>query len=287
MIELRNGGAELDLLPEVGGAIARFAIDGRDVLRPTVSGIFDPLRTSSFPLVPFANRIANGRFDFRGQTVRLPRNFGEHPHVLHGQGWQGAWRVQSRSTNGVALAFDHAADAWPWDYDALQTFTLEPDSLRIALRLTNRSLLPMPASIGFHPYFMRTPETRIRAEVDGAWLSDDGIPTIKTGPSHFLDLAIGAKVAAAPFVDHCHFGWRGSATVEQPEFQRSILLTGSAELAFLHLYIPREADFFCVEPVSAMPDALNRGEPFDVTGQRVIAPAETFSAVMTIAIRAP
>jgi aldose 1-epimerase len=73
----------------------------------------------------------------------------------------------------------------------------------------------MPFSLGFHPYFPNTPEARLRADVAGVWLSDAaGIPTERAKSSHFLDLANGA--APTSFVDHCHFGWDGRATIAQP-----------------------------------------------------------------------
>ncbi len=282
MITLRNGGAELDLLPEVGGAVSRFALDGHAVLRATPAGTKDVLQTACFPLVPFANRIANGVFTFAGEQVRLARNFGDHPHTLHGQGWQSAWLVQSRGESTTTLAFDHAARGWPWDYTARQTFELGPSSLRIELEIVNRSDRAMPFSLGFHPYFPSAPETRLRANVAGVWLSDDTcIPTERAEASHFLDLTNGA--ALTPFVDHCHFGWDGRATISQPHLGRDLLLTASAGLGFLHCYIPRDAGFFCVEPVSAMPDAFHHAP--GIGGARELKPGESRAVSMTLTVR--
>ncbi|MEI9886480.1 MAG: aldose 1-epimerase [Rhizomicrobium sp.] len=284
MIALRSGGAVLDLLPGIGGAVSRFAVEGTDVLRPAPAGTADVLQTGCFALVPFANRIAGGVFDFQGETIRLPRNFGDHPHALHGQGWQSAWEVGARSESAATLTFEHAADAWPWDYTAEQSFTLAPRSLRIGLTLVNRSARAMPASLGFHPYFERTPRTVLRAAVDGVWLSDETcIPTRAAGPAQFLDLMKGAPLATAPFVDHCHFGWRGEAIIEQPEHRRVLALTASDALTFLHCFVPQNAGFFCVEPVSAMPDAVHH--PVNSSGLRVLAPNESLSVAMTIAVR--
>ena len=47
-----------------------------------------------FPLVPYANRIANGRFAFAGDEVQLRRNWDRDPHPLHGQGWRSAWTIE-------------------------------------------------------------------------------------------------------------------------------------------------------------------------------------------------
>lgn len=284
MITLRSGGAVLDLLPEIGGAVSRFAVDGSDVLRPAPPGTTDVLQTACFALVPFANRIAGGTFVFGGETIWLPRNFGDHPHVLHGHGWQNPWRVIAQDEQGATLAYEHAGDAWPWAYAAEQRFALGPRALRIELKIVNRSARAMPFSLGFHPYFERIADTVLRADVRGVWLSDATcIPTERAEASHFLDLVNGAPLAAAPFVDHCHFGWRGEAGIEQESRRRKLVLTASPELTFLHCYVPQDAGFFCVEPVSAMPDAFNR--PSDSASLRVIAPTESFAVAMTLAVR--
>ena len=283
MIALRSGGAVLDLLPEVGGAVSRFSVDGADVLRAAPARTQDVLQTGCFPLVPFANRIANGLFDFGGETIRLPRNFGDHPHVLHGQGWQSRWHVETLGQSTAQLSFDHAAGVWPWRYSARQSFELTPHSLHIGLAILNLDSRAMPVSLGFHPYFLRLPQTRLQADVKGVWLSDEpGIPTRRAAPSHFLDLAKGAPLAAAPFVDHCHFGWSGKATIEQPDQGRELRFSASPELDFLHCYVPTDANYFCVEPVSAMPDAFHhRDFP---NGLRALQRDESFTVSLQISV---
>lgn len=284
LLTLRSGGAVLDLVPEIGGAVSRFGVDGIDVLRPAPRDARDVLQMACFPLVPFANRIAHGVFDFDGETIVLPRNFGDHPHVLHGQGWQSAWRVVAQSADAATLVFEHRAGAWPWDYIAQQSFTLTPKTLRIDLTLTNRGGRAMPANLGFHPYFERTPRSALRADVQGLWLSDEtGIPAKRAGAAHFLDLASGAPLARAPFVDHCHTGWHGEAVIAQPEHARELVLTASRDLSFLHCFVPMNAGFFCVEPVSAMPDAFHH--PATESGLHILAPGKSFAVRMTLGVR--
>lgn len=281
LITLRSGAAVLDLLPEVGGAVGRFRVDSIDVLRPAPPGTRDPLTTASFPLVPFANRIAFGVFDFGGETICLPRNFGDHPHVLHGHGWKSPWRLEELQPDRATLSYDHAADAWPWSYKAHQIFTLAPRELHIALVLTNTSSRPMPASLGFHPYFPKHPRTLLQASVEGVWLSDPtGIPTEQAGRSRFLDLAAGAQLDTAPFVDHCHFGWAGEAVIEQPDHR--IVLRASSNLRFLHCFVPVGADVFCAEPMSAMPDAVHRST--DDSGLTTVLPGQSLAASVRIGV---
>jgi galactose mutarotase-like enzyme len=80
LLSLRTGRLAVDLAPSAGGSIARFTVDGADVLRPmtpqdAASGKGN--NASAFPLVPFSNRIADGRLVFDGwdgrATVAWPR----------------------------------------------------------------------------------------------------------------------------------------------------------------------------------------------------------------------
>ena len=64
MLSLGCGDLTLELLPDLGAAVATLRYQGRDVLRPTPRGANDPFETAAFVLVPYANRIAGGRFQF-------------------------------------------------------------------------------------------------------------------------------------------------------------------------------------------------------------------------------
>jgi galactose mutarotase-like enzyme len=71
LITLRADGAGLTVAPAVGGAVTRYWLerDGatREWLRPTpTEAVRDrlPHLASAFPLVPYSNRIREGRFTF-------------------------------------------------------------------------------------------------------------------------------------------------------------------------------------------------------------------------------
>jgi aldose 1-epimerase len=281
---LRRGDLRLELLPWVGGAVRSFAFRGHDLLRPATPGADDPLQTALFVMLPFANRIAHGVFRFEGSETHLARGRADPLHALHGHGWLKPWTVAALGEDRATLTFTHDRDDWPWSYAAQQIVVLTQDGLRIELSLINRDSNPMPYSMGFHPYFPKTVKTRLTAKADGVWLSDDTlIPTRHAEPSHFLDLAHGALLAEAPFVDHCQTGWNREVTIDQPDLGLEVTLSASEALGFLHLYLPRDQPFFCAEPVSAMPDAFNHPEPSN--GLRVLAPGRMAHVSMTLTVR--
>ena len=73
------------------------------------------LRCCHFPLIPYSNRIRNGRFRFRSVPIRLPENVAGSPHAMHGHGWQATWQLTGRDRTFCALAFRHDAESnWPW-----------------------------------------------------------------------------------------------------------------------------------------------------------------------------
>ncbi len=284
-VSLACGDYTLDVLPQLGGAVAGLRFRGLEVLRRTPPGTVEPLASSGFPLVPFANRIAHGRFRFGATEVRLDRNAPEQAHPLHGQAWRHPWSVESRSSREIALTYEHARGQWPWRYAARQVLTLDADGLRVQLWLVNRADEPMPAGLGWHPYFHRTPRMRLRTEVAHVWLTDDAcLPTRLAPGNPFGDWQRAEPLPEERLIDHCYGGWSGRAELDWPEEALCVRLSADGPLRWLHVFVPPGGDFLCLEPVSHMPDALNRPEPPEITGLRVLAPGETLAATVRLSV---
>lgn len=284
-ISLADGELTLELLPRLGAAVATLRHQGRDVLRPTPPGTTDPFETAAFVLVPFANRIEHGRFRVGEREVRIERNAPGQAHPLHGHAWRRPWRVESAARERAVLSYEHAADSWPWRYAATQTLTLAADSLEVALTVENRDATPMPAGLGWHPYFHKGPGARLKAHLEGVWLIDEQFLPVRLAPgTRFAHWDLGDEVARPELIDHCHTGWPGVAQILLPEERLRLTLTASRELHWLHIYSPPDKDFFCVEPVSQMPNAVNRSAPPAVTGHRLLAPGERLEARVSLQV---
>jgi aldose 1-epimerase len=279
-VTLRQGAAEASLLPQLGGAVGSFTIERRAVLRPTPDHPTDPLETACFPLVPYANRIAGGRFIFGGKPYALPPNHPGFPQALHGLGWVVPWAVPEQTENSAVLTCSHRADEhWPWDWSAMQRIELSAHELRIALELANTSQQPMPAGLGLHPYFIRDSGDVLQFEADGLWRNSDVMIPDRPAPADALgNFARGAVPPDQSLIDNCYFGWNGSARWGEGV---TLHATGSS---FLHVYAPPGEDFVCLEPTSQMPDALNQPS-FAQAGGRVLAPGASQMLKMKISVR--
>lgn len=285
MIALADGDLRLELLPDLGAAVATLTFQGRDVLRPTPPGVDDPFETAAFVLAPFANRIADGHFRVGNRELRIPRNAPGQAHPLHGHAWRQPWRVESATGDRAVLSFEHPGDSWPWHYTVTQILLLRGDSLEVSLSIENQDTTPMPVGLGWHPYFHKSPGAQLKTHVEGVWLTDDEfLPVRLAHGTRFGQWGRGDVVTRPELIDHCHTGWPGVAEILLPEQRLRLALTASRALRWLHIYSPPGKDFFCIEPVSQMPNAVNRSAPPAITGQRLLAPAERFDARVTLSV---
>jgi aldose 1-epimerase len=275
---LRAGGLEAALSPAIGGSLLSLSLDGVELLRRAPDGADDPLVMASFPLVPYANRIARGRFAFEGTDYQLPLNFGDHPHSIHGFGWQTIWTASETVDAFTHLIHNHGGDAgWPWAYRAEQQIAVTPSQLSMSLSITNVGNGEMPAGLGFHPYFLADAATRLQFGARSLWLSTPDMLPDREAPADTLgDWSRPATIFGDSLVDNAYTQWDGVAIMQRGDGLRLTMTATGAD--WLHVYRPPGEEFFCVEPVSHMPDAINRG------GMPTLASGETATLSMTIDI---
>jgi aldose 1-epimerase len=217
----------------------------------------DVLQSSCFPLIPYANRLKDGRFHWRGHDISLPLNFLPELNTLHGLEWRNPWDISEIFQSQVNLRCANSGqELWIWPYLAEQAVTLDERGCEVVLSLANTGSETMPAGLGLHPYFRRRPETRVWFEAETVMLSDAAtMPTgIEAPASHFGHFVQG-DVLPPETIDHCYRNWAGTVTIEDDLGRITITATGAPHL---HVYAPADGSALCFEPVSHTPDALNR-----------------------------
>jgi aldose 1-epimerase len=277
---LEHGELRLSVDAARGGAIRAFNWRDRSIFRPPPRGAADDaFELACFPMVPYANRIVDGRFRFGTRDVQLQRNRQDEPHPLHGQGWRAPWRVLDASTSAVTLAFEGGGDEWPWRYRAEQYLQLQHPALSISLSIRNLAGSPMPVMLGLHPYFGDAALAQLQAGIPRTWLTDSAclpLRQVATPGDWAFDRA--RPVAAVP-LDHSFVDWDGAALMLWPD--RRVAMR-AANCRSLHMYVPPGRDFFCVEPLSAPAGALNRG----AQEVAVVAPGERFAIQVSFEVGA-
>jgi aldose 1-epimerase len=267
--------------PDLGASIVRLDWRDKPILRRIEGQISSVLDTGCFPLVPFANRVGNGRFEFDGQVVHLPVLEAFTPHALHGDGWLAQWET-AEGPAASTLVYAHDAGAWPWAYRARQTLAFYGDEAVVTLGLQNLSDRPMPWGLGLHPYFPAGPHTRLAFEARGVWENNEqGLPLRVSPAASVFDWASGPRVVEAPLIDHCYVGC-GPARLIQPDLE--VEIRPSANAGWGQVFAPGRG-FVCFEPVTQRPDVFNaRGE--EQLSSVPIAPGAWRSMTMSLRVSA-
>lgn len=281
LVSIADGDSIFTICPALGGSIIRWSVGGQDMLRRAdrnaiASG--DPLAMASFPLVPFSNRIGNARFIWIGREIELTPNFAPEPHAIHGTGWEQAWTINELSDTYCVLKLRHGADArWPWSFEASQSFTLNAGMLELKLIATNLSDEPAPLAFGHHPYF----------DAEGAHLSftaahvlmsgEGALPSEAITPTGEFDFSNDGAVVGR-CIDHCYAGWDGKTRIYWTGRQLALEITADMNAAVV--YVPKDGNAFCFEPVPHINNALNR--PGELPTMPIVAPGECFAATILL-----
>ena len=250
VLSLQAGRLAVDLAPAAGGSITRFAIatagGSCDLLRPA-----DAAAMASYPLVPFSNRIANGRLVVDGEEFVLEPNWPGQRHPMHGDGWARPWRVARRDVDSAELVYEHdGRKGWPFRYRARQVFNLGEDGLAVGITIENLESRPVPAGLALHPFFPHDADTELACRVEGVWRADADVLSIdRIAVPPEWNFAVSRPIDGV-VLDNCFDGWDGRATIRWP--RRGLGLTLEATQPFRHLviYVPKGRPHFCVEPVS-------------------------------------
>jgi aldose 1-epimerase len=185
--------------------------------------------------------VRHGLFTFQGRELRLP--LGMPPHAILGVAYDRPWRIVDART--IAIDLDQR---WPFGGRVTQRFELGEHGLLVTLTL--EASRPMPAMLGWHPWFRRVlvpgdPPARLELAADAMLVRDaEGVPT-------------GERVPPTPGPwDDAFTGVREDPVLEWPGRLR--LAISSSCTWWVVFSTPEHA--ICVEPQSGPPDAFN-GSP--------------------------
>jgi aldose 1-epimerase len=252
-LSLRAGPLAVELAPQAGGSIARFRHGDVDLLRPMTADAMASGRGNAaacYPLVPFSNRIANGRLVFDGQEFKLEANWPGVRHPMHGEGWARAWDVARHDGQGVELVHEHdGKKGWPFRYRAQLSFRLDERALNVTMAIENLESRAVPAGMGLHPFFTRDADSALAFRAAAVWLGDaEVLPTQRVAVPAEWDYARSRDIG--PGLDNCFEDWDGRAAITWPARGLGLELQASPPFHHAVVYTPANRPYFCVEPVS-------------------------------------
>jgi aldose 1-epimerase len=287
LIELQNAVLSTVVAPAEGGGLLRFDYLGRGGAEPLFrprSGE-GPFELANIVLVPWSNRISGGGFTFRGRFHALPpTRAGE---IIHGNAFLAGWEVVEQSSERATLRLSSEGPG-PYRYDAELLYALAGSTLEMSLRVTNRADLALPYGVGFHPWLVRTPGTRLSAAATAVWLENElhlpaGGAPVPIPPE--WDFRTSTALPEG-FINNGFAGWDGRAEVRWDDRGLALDVTASTELSTYIVYSPSElSPFFCFEPVSHPVDAFNLPGGAEANGLIALEPGEALAVTASYTVR--
>jgi len=293
---INNRSLRLIVNPEQGMSVmAFFARRGDDwlaIMPDTRDGSSD-LASASFLMMPYSNRVEDGRFVFEGKKYQLAH---AEKHAIHGDLRFRSWRTIEVTPDRVRCGFDSRLFQdinWPWPFTAEVEYKLEGDILSSCLLLRNRGASAMPAGLGWHPYFNRkiTREGEpviLRMKVGVAY-PDANNNRIPSGPPRTLtpeeDFSESRSLDPDYPLDTCFQGYDGNGSIAWPESGVKVSYNCSPICTHLVIYNPPGKPYFAIEPVTNANNGVNiysRAEPG--SGIVVLKPGETLRAEFNLRV---
>ncbi len=148
-----SAGRYTAVITEVGAMCRSLVADGRELLF-TFGPDESPSNSQSKELLPWPNRVADGRYMFDGVEYQLAVNEIERNTALHGLNDGRAWELVSQSDTEVVQRHTfYPEPGWPGLLVAEITHRLSEDGMTVVVRVTNDGNSDLPYGYGTHPYF--------------------------------------------------------------------------------------------------------------------------------------
>ncbi|MEP9323128.1 hypothetical protein PPMP20_08315 [Paraburkholderia phymatum] len=132
---------------------------------------------------------------------------------------------------------------------------------------------------GHHPYYPRTANTLVTADVDALWHADAYALPTHLGAHPAVDALKAGMNADAFDLENNFTNWMRSAPIAWPDERRRLTMTADAPFDHMVVFAPANDAQLCVEPVTNTTDCFNAEEGArERAGYRLLQPGEAISA---------
>lgn len=147
------------VIVEIGGGLRSYSVGDRDVL----DGYGEEAQASSGRgqvLVPWPNRLEDGRYEFDGREFQLPLTEPPNGNAIHGLVRWVAWTVAERARDRVVMRHViHPQPGYPFIVSVEIEYELSDSGLSVRTTATNLGPAACPFGAGAHPYLTLGTET--------------------------------------------------------------------------------------------------------------------------------
>jgi aldose 1-epimerase len=289
-----NSGQWTAVVTELGATLRSLSVGGLDVVNGFAAEA-SPSGGRGQQLLPWPNRIRDGRYEFDGKQQQLALTEPARHNASHGLARYVPWRLVDHQSDSVTLEVTiYPQTGWPGILLARANYRVSSDGLTVTVEAVNRGARPIPFGYGAHPY-LTVGETQV-----------DEV-TLEIPAGRYLAVDERLLPVELKSVDGTESDWRtarplGTATLDTAFTgltrgdegrwevrvrlgDRCTYLWGDQSMLWTQVFTggPYRNWGVAVEPMTCGPDAFNVGPTHD--DLRVLQPDEIFRCEWGIGAR--
>jgi len=295
-ILLRREGARGEVtarITQVGASLRGLTVAGTDLVATFPDGTPAP-SASGVVLVPWPNRVRDGRWRHEGRDLQLAITEPKFGNAIHGLLRFAPYAVTSDGSSATLTAVVYPQTGYPFTLETAVSYALTDDGVHVRHVVRNAGAETAPVAIGAHPFFTvgdADPAGIVLTGSGATWLETDErmLPVADHPVSGDVDLRPGRRLDAG-LMDRCYTDLardadgRARTTLTAPDGRRTTLWQGEG-MDFTHVFItdtyPGRPLAVAIEPMTAPADAFNSGR-----GLRTLAPGEEWSVEWGVTLSA-
>jgi len=284
-----NTNFSLKVVPEKGACIYDLRLNKQNIYDGYET--FDDLEELSWGrgilLAPFPNRMASGKYTFKGIDYQFPINDKETGTALHGFVCDLKFKLVDKKLEDTSASltlqarYDGHFPYYPFPFVATVVYSLDTNKgLSIDFKINNTGLGEMPVGLGWHPYFC------ITEKVNDTILTLPHLHKVEIDKSL---IPIGKRTALNYFnepkkigdytLDNCFVvdTNKKEAVVIMESDLGKLTYKQSTKYAYLQIFMPPHRKSIALEPMTCNIDAFNNGD-----GLQVLQKGETIDLVCNV-----
>jgi len=276
------------VITQVAASLRGYRVGGIDLTEPYPEDSTPPSGLG-IVLVPWPNRVADGRWTLDGETQQLALTEPDRDNAIHGLLRYAPYTLIDHADDTVELAASVFPQlGYPFHLETSVRYALVDDGLTVTHTIVNVGAGRAPVAAGAHPYLkigdVPTADLTLRVDAATHFEVDDRLNVVAEHPvdGTEYDLRAGRRVGDLDLDD----GWgsvrvvdgRSSHSLTAPD-GRSVAMWGDAAVGWVQVYTSRSLKTptagevaIAIEPMTAPTNGLNSG-----TGLTWLEPGERWS----------
>lgn len=248
-----SANASLDVVPERGGIVTRWSVQGQELLYLDEERFANPKLTvrGGIPILfPICGNLPHDSYTYQQRTYHLKQ---------HGFARDLPWSVKELTTEGCAAitlvlnSNEQTRAVYPWDFELVFTYQIKGNALEIIQHYTNHGEEVMPFCTGLHPYFWTPDKSQLRFEIPATKYRDQRTKEV--------DYFIGTFDTEQDEVDVALEQLTGlAATAIDAGRKLRLILYYNSTYSTVVFWTLKGKDYYCLEPWSAPRNAMNTGK---------------------------